>query len=163
MSNKKILVVFYSKTSTTKKVAECISRELNCDIEEIVDLKKRTGIIGYVKCLVDALLKRKTPIKACIYDPENYDIVVLGSPVWASHITPALKAYITKNNSKFKKIAYFCTQLSNCYKSFKISDEIERFSRNKPIGRLKVSREDIKNKEFLKKIEIFKVEILNSL
>lgn len=40
-----ILIAFYSRTGRTKKIAELISNRLNCDYEEIVDMKKRTGRI----------------------------------------------------------------------------------------------------------------------
>ncbi|MDY6965570.1 MAG: hypothetical protein SVM80_06305 [Halobacteriota archaeon] len=36
-------LVYYSRTGTTKKVADAISDIINCDIEEIVDTKDRSG------------------------------------------------------------------------------------------------------------------------
>jgi hypothetical protein len=45
----KALVAHYSRGGTTKKVAEKISALLEGDIEEIHDLKKRSGIIGWFK------------------------------------------------------------------------------------------------------------------
>ena len=45
----KALVAYYSRGGTTKKVAEKISALLEGDIEEIHDLKKRSGIIGWFK------------------------------------------------------------------------------------------------------------------
>jgi flavodoxin len=42
----KTLVVYYSRTGTTRKVAEAIAGILRCDIEEVVDTKKRSGILG---------------------------------------------------------------------------------------------------------------------
>jgi len=42
----KPLVVFYSRTGTTKKVGEALVDLLQCDNEELIDTKKRTGPLG---------------------------------------------------------------------------------------------------------------------
>ena len=39
----KILVAYYSRTGTTRKVAETIAGILKCDIEEVLDKKSRFG------------------------------------------------------------------------------------------------------------------------
>jgi len=44
----KALVVFYSRTGTTKQVAEALAQSLNCDSEELIDTKKRSGPLGFL-------------------------------------------------------------------------------------------------------------------
>jgi flavodoxin len=44
MMHPKILVVYYSRTGVTKKLAENIAKELHADGEELVDIKKRKGL-----------------------------------------------------------------------------------------------------------------------
>ena len=51
---KKTLVAYYSRTGTTKKVGEAIAKALKADIDEIIDLKKRSGAIGWVVSGKDA-------------------------------------------------------------------------------------------------------------
>jgi len=55
-----ILILFYSRTGTTKKVANLISENLNCDNEEIFDTKNRKGFFGYIKSAKDAMRKNLT-------------------------------------------------------------------------------------------------------
>ena len=43
MKSGKMLVVYFTATNTTKKVAEQISKELNCDIYQIIPEKKYTS------------------------------------------------------------------------------------------------------------------------
>ena len=45
----KCLVVYYTRTGKTKFVAEAIATQLGADLEEVVDLKKRGGAIGWNK------------------------------------------------------------------------------------------------------------------
>ncbi|MEM3692877.1 MAG: hypothetical protein QXI39_02505 [Candidatus Bathyarchaeia archaeon] len=40
----KTLVVYYSRTGNTRKVAESIAQILGSDIEEVLDERKRTGV-----------------------------------------------------------------------------------------------------------------------
>ncbi len=107
--NKKILVVYYSRSGATKKAAENIAAALACDIEEIQDTKKRSGIIGFIKSGYEAQTKKTTIIKDMKKDPSDYDIVIIGTPIWASTISPAVRTYIDQNKTKFKDVAFFCT------------------------------------------------------
>ena len=50
----KSLVVYYTRTGNTKFVAETIAAELGSDIEEVVDIKKREGTLGYMSASRDA-------------------------------------------------------------------------------------------------------------
>lgn len=72
----KALIVYYSRTGTTKKVAGEISRLLKCDVEEIVDMKSRAGALGFVAAGKDAFLKKMTKIKGIKKNPGNYDLIV---------------------------------------------------------------------------------------
>ena len=80
----KTLVVYYSRSNITKKIAEEIQKELNGDIEEIKPLKSYEGKTGYAKAGYESV-RRKTPeIEAVKHNPADYDLAVIGTPVWAS-------------------------------------------------------------------------------
>ncbi|MGZ7109578.1 MAG: flavodoxin family protein, partial [Methanobacterium sp.] len=59
----KILVVFYSRTDNTRKVAEEIKNSLDCDIEEIIDTQNRSGPLGYMRSGRDASRGKLTILK----------------------------------------------------------------------------------------------------
>ena len=42
---KKTLVLYYSRTGTTKKLATFIGDVLGADVEEIIDTKNRSGVM----------------------------------------------------------------------------------------------------------------------
>lgn len=108
MPEVKSLMVFYSRTGTTRKAAEEISNLLKSDIEEVIDMKNRTGALGWFISGIDAALKRLTVIKETKNDPASYDVVVLGTPVWVGTMSSPIRTFISQNKGHLRKVA-FCT------------------------------------------------------
>lgn len=105
----KILVVYYSRTGATKKVAEMISEKLACDSEELIDLVNRKGIFGWIRAGFHAARKRPTELRPLAHDVSKYELVIVGTPVWAGNTTPAARTFIRQNRDRIKKVAFFCT------------------------------------------------------
>lgn len=153
----KALIVFYSRTGTTKKVALAISKNVKSDIEEIFDVKSRKGIIGYLKSGREAMLKKLPEIKQTKKKPSSYDLIIIGTPVWGYNMSSPIRTYITNNKKGFKKIAFFCTMGgSGSERTFK---EMELLCEKKPEAKLVLTTKGVirdgyidKVKEFIKKI-----------
>jgi flavodoxin len=109
----KSLVVYYTRTGNAKFVAETIAAELGSDIEEVVDLKKRAGKIGWMSAGKDATQEKQTQIGPTTRVPQDYDLIILGTPIWAWKPTPAIRTYIAKNDLSGKNVALFFTMDSN--------------------------------------------------
>jgi len=109
MEAKKCLVVYYSRSGNTRKVAEAIAEGMGADIEEIVDRKKRSGFFGVLGAGWDAMRKKLTDIAEPQKDPGDYDVVVLGTPVWAGTICPAVRTWITNFRERLPAVALFAT------------------------------------------------------
>ena len=60
------LVVYYTRTNTTKNVASIIKDELDADVLEVIDKKNRQGPIGYLRGGLDAIRSKKTSIENMI-------------------------------------------------------------------------------------------------
>ena len=105
----KTLVIYYTRTGITKKIAEVIAEKMQADIEEIVDLKDRKGPWEYLKAGRDAMKRIPAEIAVIKNNPEYYDLIVIGTPVWAGNMACAVRTYISGNKDKFKKVALFCT------------------------------------------------------
>jgi len=106
-SSLKVLVVYYSKTGHTRKIAQDISRQMEADLEEINDKKKLTGLLGFIFGGRDALTKKETSIIEMKKNPAEYDLVILGSPIWAGSITPAVRTYINQYGNSIRSTAFF--------------------------------------------------------
>jgi len=105
----KTLVVYYSRTGKTRFVAEKVASELKADTEEIVDLKNRSGRLGFLKAGYDATRGNETKIRETQKSPGEYDLIVIGTPVWNSRPASAIRTYLKRNNLAGKKVAIFCT------------------------------------------------------
>ncbi|MDP6439307.1 MAG: flavodoxin [Candidatus Brocadiia bacterium] len=109
-AERKTLVVYYSRTGNTRKVAEAIQEALGCDMEEIIDRKDRGGVLGYVVGAIEAALKKCTEIGEVRMDPGAYDLVVIGSPVWST-APPAIRTYINRYRDSLNDVAFFLTAI----------------------------------------------------
>ena len=153
----KKLVVFYSRTGNTKFVAEEIAKKLKADIDKILDEKDRKRkIIGWIVAGRDGMKKSLTEIKYK-KNPNDYDLVIIGTPIWGWSMTPAIRTYLT--NNKFKNVAFFLTYGGNYKDTFKEMKELSK----EPLATLDIIDKDIKdNKEqVFKKIKEFCEKLYN--
>jgi flavodoxin len=109
----KALVVYYSRTGMTKKVALKLATELKADIEEVIDTNKRAGALGYLMAGRDAMQKKLAQIEPLRYNPANYDLVVVGTPTWAYAMACAVRTYLTDHHGEMKQVAFFATHGSD--------------------------------------------------
>ena len=157
----KILVAYYSRTGITRKIAEKIKEKLNCDIEEIISVKNRSGPIGYIICGKEATQKTMAEIKEISKNPSDYDLVIVGTPVWAWNLSSPVRTYLENNKGKFKKISGFCTMGGDGDKqSFA---EIEKICANKLISNLSLKTKEIITDNFTEKLDRFAEDIKNQL
>ncbi len=105
----KTLLVYYSWTGNTRKLAQKITSKLKCDVEEIYEKNKRAGKIGFMLGGFQAVFGMKTDIEKPKKDPADYDLILIGGPVWAGRITPALRSYLAQTKN-IKDYAYFCSK-----------------------------------------------------
>jgi len=104
-----ILIVYYSRTGTTKKLAEKLVQEFKADSLEIVDRRRRKGFFALIKASFDALTANVTLIEQFPHQLEDYDLIILGGPVWAFSITPALRTFLLGNSEILPEVAFFLT------------------------------------------------------
>ena len=109
----KSLIVYYSRTGNTKFIAQTIAAEIGADAEELVDKKKRTGLNGWLNAGKDARKESETEIAPTTKPLENYELIIVGTPIWASRATPAITTYLKKNDLSDKKVAAFFANSSD--------------------------------------------------
>jgi len=106
----RILVVYYSRSGTTARIGTELASALDADVEVIRDVRGRGGLFGFIRSGYEATRKLRPAIQPTEKDPADYDLVVLGTPVWAGTMASPMRTYIYQNRDKFKAVAFFCTQ-----------------------------------------------------
>lgn len=156
----KTLVVFYSRTENTKKIAESISKSLDCDIEEIVDTEKRGGIIGYIKSGYEASRGKLSKIKDPKNDASQYDLVIIGTPVWAGKMAVPVRTYITQNHDKFNNVAFFSTAGGTNFDG--TFSDMKEVSGTSPIAEIGIRAKEVQDESYKPKVTEFLTKIQQS-
>ncbi|WP_193176043.1 flavodoxin family protein [Oricola nitratireducens] len=105
----KFLVVYYSRTGHTEQVAKALAEKLGADLEPIREKRSRLGFLEYWRSGRESFLGILPTIEPSQHDPAGYDLVILGSPVWASQPSTPMRAYLAAHNNKLNSIACFVT------------------------------------------------------
>jgi flavodoxin len=154
MPKEKVLIVYYSRSGKTKRVAEELKQKFKADMEELVDIKNRKGILGYIFAGRDAIQGRLTDIKPLRYNPSDYDLIIIGTPTWGSTMSPAVRTYVEKNKANFKRLGFFATAAGN--DADKTAKNIEELCKTKSEFILGFSGKDLKNKSYINSIKNLK-------
>lgn len=115
------LVVYFSYTNNTRKIANRIKEKLNCDILEI------KTVIPYSEDY-QSVVDDEHNSEASNYLPEiqdididlsKYDEIILGTPVWWYRPVPAIRTFLTQNDLSGKIIRPFATNAGWLGRTFK--------------------------------------------
>ncbi len=105
----RVLVVYYSRTGNTERVAKDLAARLHADIERIEDKAKRGGFLGYIGAVRDSVRNLAADISKPHKDPAAYAITVVGTPVWGWRMTPAARGYLERTAGRARALAFFVT------------------------------------------------------
>lgn len=116
----KNLVVYYSLGGNSKFIAELIKSYTNADILEL-KLKEEVKSKGFLKYLwggKQVISNEKPKLQSIDKNLNDYDMIFIGTPVWAWSFTPALNTFFSEYKITNKKIALFCSSGGGKGKTF---------------------------------------------
>jgi flavodoxin len=153
------LIVYYSRSGKTKQIGESIAQALGCETEELVDTQKRSGVFGFIKSGRQAMQKKMTTLQPLQKDVSSYDLVVIGTPMWASRMSVPVFTFLNQNKDKLPDVSFFLTS-GGTDKEATVFTAMEQICGKKPKTTLAVSEQQFKDKaqdalvqEFAKKLE----------
>lgn len=105
----KTAVVYYSMSGNCEFVANQTGNFLDCDLIRIEPLKAYPdkGARKFYWGGKSAVMGEKPKLKPYEFEADRYDCVILGFPVWASNVTPPIRAFLSENDLKGKKVGAF--------------------------------------------------------
>jgi flavodoxin len=103
-------IIFHSYTGITRGVAEKVQAACGGDLVEVKPRKKYSTLTAYTVGCLRARNEEAEPIDPGSIDAAPYDLLVMGTPVWAFKSTPAINAAINAlTNCEGKKAVIFAT------------------------------------------------------
>jgi flavodoxin len=149
----KHLILFYSRTGTTKKVAQELAAKTGWEICEIFDTKDRSGAIGYLTAGRDATTKKLTTLKPIEKNIADFDTIVIGTPVWGWIVSTPIRTFLEQNKQQLKNVAFYCTMGgSGDVRTFQ---EMEHICEVKPKTVLALTTKEVLQNDISNKLDIF--------
>jgi flavodoxin len=150
---KSMLVVYFSRTGYTRRIAEEIAGAAGADVEGVEEPRSRSGMLGYFRSAREALRGAPVEIRARKLDPRDYDLLVIGTPVWASHVCSPIRTYITAHRSDLPRVAFFCTEGGSG--AAKVFDEMGALCGRAPLATLVLTDREVDGGSHVAKVEPF--------
>lgn len=156
----KKLIVFYSYSNNTRKIAHIIQEKITADILEI------EPIIPYTTNYQDLVEEEQAKmnhneiieIKDLNLNLNSYDQIIIGSPVWWYTITPPIRSFLEKYSPELKDKDIYAFITNGGWLGHSIED-IEKYLPIKEYLNLEFNNTTIKEEsnekltEFIKRLE----------
>ena len=113
----KTAIVYYSMSGNTAMTAEELVKHLDADLIEIRPVKQYPdkGIRKFLWGGKSAVMAETPELQEYSFPAEDYDLVILGFPVWAGNMAPPMRTFVRDNLEalKGKRIAAYACQSGN--------------------------------------------------
>jgi flavodoxin len=105
-----ILVVYFSLNGNTRLMAEQIAAATGAERLELkpVNPVPDRGFRKYIQGGRQVLTGAEPELEPLGVDPAAYDVLFIGTPVWAGTLAPALRTFLRDVTLTGKTIALFC-------------------------------------------------------
>ena len=111
----KTLVIYYSLEGNTEFAAKTIAETVNADLLKLEPAKpiSSAGFSRFFWGGKQVLMKESPELLPLSKNPAAYDLIFLGTPVWASSYAPALRTFFSTTPLTGKRLALFCCYAGN--------------------------------------------------
>ena len=149
----KTAIVYYSYSGNTRKVAEVLAQALKDKSSvELIDLKALDESKSFFSQCRRAVVHTKGKIAQVNLDLSGYDLVCLGTPVWAFGPAPAINTYLEQcSGVQGKDVILFTTYGSGAGRERCINYMQDILSRKgaKNFKRFSIQQFKVNDKDFI--------------
>lgn len=105
----KILVLYYSLDGNTEAIGEAIAKKVGADSAKLVRVKRVRPYNAFrrFKARMEVTQKKKPDIFPFKWDPRDYDLIFIGTPVWFDSYNPVFNTLFSVIKIYDRKIALF--------------------------------------------------------
>lgn len=101
-------VVFFSKSGVTAAVANQVAGRLGAQTEAIRRAEK-SGAFTFIKEIAQSLSGGQPEIQPLSLDVASFDHVVIGTPVWAGHVSSPVSSFLARYGGGIRSASAFVT------------------------------------------------------
>lgn len=109
IDQQRALVVYFSRDGHTRHITQEIAQADSADLEQIRTPGNRRGLLGYVRCALQALLGIEPALHRDMRRLERYVLVIIGTPIWFWNIASPVRAWVARHRAVLPRVALFCT------------------------------------------------------
>lgn len=124
-TNKTKLVVFFSRTGYTKKIAYEIANKMGSEILEIKTTEKINGNLGFWWCGRFGMHHWPMELEESPIDFTKYDEVTICTPIWVFNICAPIRKFCEISKGKIKKVNYIINHFMNCKLEY-VAEEMDK-------------------------------------
>lgn len=106
----KVLIVYYSRSGNTRRIAEAAARACDAKLFRIEDGQTRSGLAGLLLSAKQAVYKSTVEIQPFEEDLRAYDLIVLATPVWAGSLSAPMRSFVRTYGAQ---IGAFCAMITH--------------------------------------------------
>ncbi|QRF62932.1 flavodoxin [Variovorax paradoxus] len=100
-----VLVIVYSYTGTSRRVAELLCSQQGWPMAQITDARPRSGALGSWRCMLDSFFRRQPAIGYDGSPPSDFDAVVLVSPIWMLQLAGPMRSFVARQRDRLPDVA----------------------------------------------------------
>ncbi len=111
LKDKRILIVYLSRTNNTKAVAQIIHKKVG---GTLIALELKTPYPEHYQTTVNQVAEENStgylpPLKTVIDSMQHFDVVFVGFPTWGMQLPPPMKSFLKQYDLSGKKVIPFNT------------------------------------------------------
>ena len=112
-TNKKRLVVFFSRMGYVRKIAYEEANRCNAELYEVKSTERTEGTLGFWWCGRYGMHKWEMPIEPISVNLSDYDHVTICAPIWVFSLAAPMRSFCAQAAGKIKEADYILVHHQN--------------------------------------------------
>jgi hypothetical protein len=146
----KVLIIVYSLTGTSHRLAETMAATRQWPLAEIRDATP--GRTPW-RCMIDSLLRRHPAIRYEGPDPRSFDAVVLISPIWVGRLASPMRSFVTQSAATLPRSAIVSVMRGDGAPAALV--EVSRLLQRAPILDAEFTQREVEDGRFGERLQAF--------